>query len=1645
MTENRSKLPRRVPARFVGGSVTFPVRRGTIPSRDDLPPRKGVGIMPVEKSGGSGHDWEPSADMTPFFPNGQPGKKAPRFTQWNHWVDIFKANAYISSGVRMIGESMMSGGLKVVPISDGAKVSARSQKILGNFLDTFHPYYTLNEFFRAEAENLVLSGRCYIEVCLNKLKQPAAMYDLPQGTIIPQPKKNGLFEMGADKRGLTGTAFIQVLPDRDDPIQFPWSRILWLRMPGIRSNSLNPMSPVELLTLPASTLIESEKYIHSFYRTGGKMGLVLENKGWTKEKAIEARKYYERYYTESSNGHRMLMLYDGTTLADTPKQVNQWAQLLDVTKIDGRKVSAVLNINPILLGFESGAKLGGNEEEKVLEQFHIANVNPKKETISDQITNQIVVQLFQIDDARLELTPFKSKKDATSMNMLATTYKTMNDLKAYLPKRLADVNRARTMIDDGLEPLTQEELDKEIADAEAAAAALMPAPAGPGGPGGGPPKAPAPGGPKAPPKPPPADKGGRSETLDEERYNPHHSADGKFSAADGAAMHVPKGGKASWKATAGAEALGPGGGRTGLAAKVTTAAGGSIPSRYVLMSASEVHASHLERSGAPNPEYPHGVQNREFNNNVVSDIARNLSADAVLDPGYSAEAGPTVVTEHEGKIVAVGGNHRLMGLQRSERENPAAFEKYQAQLKEDAVRYGIDPASVRPGDILVRQIAHPGDAAKIERLGRDMNESRVTDYDQKGDAVTHGQNLSESTKGIISRQFDAEVEASGDKASLASMLSKPDSQKILHAMIKDGSIPKGKLNTYIAKDGTFTTAGKTAVTAALVGHVINDADTIRELPAKAFENIAASVPHLVRAESSAGALGAIGKIRQAAALVVAAKGVAIDQHLEQLHFQEGSKEGVKLPHPGHEVVTLANKMRQPGSRKFAAYVKGTVKAASAPVGIFGGSEHAAFRMEPAKLPRLYLFALLERRAREVAVAVDDDQEDEDGMRSNPHHGDDGRFSSDGNAIETVRAGSGTFLGHGDDGKVFAVGNHVVKVSDVYSPRRGMFRPAEFAARELVRQGELNNELAKAGIPGIMPVRIHERAGQAFLVREKLDMPDRLSAIHLDQVRQSIDAMHDAGWAVGDDIQVGIGSDGKAYQYDLGKAFRARDHTDKEQDSDNFERLSNAMGHAPLPLRSTAERFLSELSDRTALMDPAEASDFEKKLRAGLAASAMVAARRTAPFAPVMLAPMPDEVSAAVRGCERALDEIAHQANRSPVDLLLERCGPGLRMNPNHDAKGLFSSGSGGGGGKVPASSGRPTGESSGTAAAVAQLGAKDEPTTPPPPGKVYNPDPAEGKAARVGVPGDQVPPPPAEIPRLPNLTPEERAVEHSFASAYEKNPDGMAADVIKALADRKIGDAPNVFGTDDVKALFASWAGTKEIGADGKATLSQETKDFRSLYNTSLHQTANALAKRAFVKYLDDVVSKLPEGERNVLVTAGGVAAGKGYAISQVESVNSMAKVASVVWDTAGEQNSTELSWVAKEAGARGIKMTAVYVHADPASVWENPDRGVMQRAAKIGRMVDARLFADSYTHGARNFAAFQEKHADNPNVSVAILDNSKGAVPVRLDKMPEHVLKADPEELYAKSVNALARTNVPDTVKRGGSSGTRIWGPPKA
>jgi hypothetical protein len=298
--------------------------------------------------------------------------------------------------------------------------------------------------------------------------------------------------------------------------------------------------------------------------------------------------------------------------------------------------------------------------------------------------------------------------------------------------------------------------------------------------------------------------------------------------------------------------------------------------------------------------------------------------------------------------------------------------------------------------------------------------------------------------------------------------------------------------------------------------------------------------------------------------------------------------------------------------------------------------------------------------------------------------------------------------------------------------------------------------------------------------------------------------------------------------------------------------------------------------------------------------------------------------------------------------------------------------------------------------------------------------------ARVGVAGDEVPPPPKNLPRLAGLRDDEKKFEAKMNDTFENNPEGAAKAFLESAEKNNW-----VFETDAAKNLLPEWS-RPDLPADDKK-VHPERAEFRGKYNAVLHQAANAIAKRAFVSRLDEI-AKLPEDKRKVLVTSGGVAAGKGSALAAEPD---LAKSAAATWDAAGEQNATENEWVLEECKKRGVRPSFLFVHADPKESWP----GVVERAKGIGRMVDAQLFADSYAQGAKNFAEFHDKHKDEADFVFGVFQG-RGKPAKIVKEMPEEALKLDADDIYQHASKYIdeKKDDLPAYIYDGATIGRRAF-----
>ncbi len=182
-------------------------------------------------------------------------------------------------------------------------------------------------------------------------------------------------------------------------------------------------------------------------------------------------------------------------------------------------------------------------------------------------------------------------------------------------------------------------------------------------------------------------------------------------------------------------------------------------------------------------------------------------------------------------------------------------------------------------------------------------------------------------------------------------------------------------------------------------------------------------------------------------------------------------------------------------------------------------------------------------------------------------------------VDAVRRGEAEFLGKGHEEIAFGVGDKVIKFSTTvpYHPIAHLPHRSPDEAVDMLGEDYANHvQMRKAGIPGILPQKVVMARGRrgagdkAALIMDRLDTESKLNLHQLMQVRDSVMKAHENGWVFGDQLQVGIGPDGRAWHYDIGFAEKTDDKHKRQEDLENLHRLFMDHDQKYVPIGKQAE-------------------------------------------------------------------------------------------------------------------------------------------------------------------------------------------------------------------------------------------------------------------------------------------------------------------------------------------------------------------------------------------------------------------------------------------------------------------------------------------
>ncbi len=226
------------------------------------------------------------------------------------------------------------------------------------------------------------------------------------------------------------------------------------------------------------------------------------------------------------------------------------------------------------------------------------------------------------------------------------------------------------------------------------------------------------------------------------------------------------------------------------------------------------------------------------------------------------------------------------------------------------------------------------------------------------------------------------------------------------------------------------------------------------------------------------------------------------------------------------------------------------------------------------------------------------------------------------------------------------------------------------------------------------------------------------------------------------------------------------------------------------------------------------------------------------------------------------------------------------------------------------------------------------------------------------------PPADIEVPELPGLSPEHRAIEARARAMVVNDLDGM----LKRYADLPGSEGGKVINTDVARELFPEYS---------------ESNATRSVNSVAVHEPASALAKAAFARVL---TQPDPNGLDIVTFTAGGAGAGKTSALAAVPLASRILGASQAVYDgnLSGFRNSAQKVKQVLDAGKRAA---VIFVGTDPVVAFKR----ALSRAMKIGRTVRQDFFVETHQGSIRTAQEMMDYYAGNDRVQFVFLDNGVG------------------------------------------------------
>lgn len=310
---------------------------------------------------------------------------------------------------------------------------------------------------------------------------------------------------------------------------------------------------------------------------------------------------------------------------------------------------------------------------------------------------------------------------------------------------------------------------------------------------------------------------------------------------------------------------------------------GDYKAHYRVVEAEDLKPSHDPKTFDKNPNYPEGVQERQYHSNKNAQFETQKYADEGKWSLY-VNNDPTSVNGPSQSLpdgTVLGGNGRTMSLIRAYAQGSG--DAYKQYLIEHAADFGLGPAKIAEmkHPVLDRMITNaPLHTEGLRRLGADLNKSFAKKTSLTETAVSTGKNLSQ----VSADKIGEGLAGLGEDGSIRKLMTE-NPALFRDTLLRDGIMKEGELPQYFDSDGTLNDAGKDYIENMLMGSVIRDADLLGKLPDSVKDKIQRAISPLMELSGRTDGWNIVDDTREAAKLFVRAQ--AEGNNVKDLVRQEG--------------------------------------------------------------------------------------------------------------------------------------------------------------------------------------------------------------------------------------------------------------------------------------------------------------------------------------------------------------------------------------------------------------------------------------------------------------------------------------------------------------------------------------------------------------------------------------------------------------------------------------------------------------------------------------------------------------------------------------------------------------------------------------